>query len=424
MKFIFLIFFTVVTYINALDVTITDGQHVKTNILYSLSKNHPLEQEICQKIIKNFSILDRVNFYKTEFSFENFAQYRDRKIDFLLSLEISQDKTNQLLNIKMLSPWGASADTAAQDWPIFYARSYQIKKHDNLVDIANQITDDIADRVLCIKGFASYPLAYIHKNQNNLYTIKKVDITGDLEEILYQSQNPLISLVWAPDAKKLAFVELTNDGPAIKMIDRYTKKILLNIKEDYVAAPMFSKDNRFIFYISAPTGVGQVFKRDLIAGGIECLTLGQDWVSDINPGFDQYHLILSTNRSGLSQLYEFNTINKKYKRLTFSDHHAFNGILSDENQAMFYLAFNENEHRMRLLKRSFIDKNYEEITKEGYVESPVLAPTQSLIAYEQQFENESFIKIQSLFTQKEFILKKYTDGSRVSSPSWASQPGK
>jgi Tol biopolymer transport system component len=423
MRFIFLIFFSLITSIKALDVTITDGQHVKINILYSLGKNHQLEQEISQKIIKNFGVLDRVNFYKTEFSFQNFAQYRDKKMDFLLSLEIIQEKSNQLLNIKMLSPWGASADTAAQDWPIFYERSYQIKKTDHLTHIANQITDDIADRIICVKGFASYPLAYIYKSKDNTYSIKKTDITGDLEEVLYQSQNPLISLVWAPDAKKLAFVELTKNGPSIKIIDRYTKKISLTIKDQYVAAPMFSKDNRFIFYISAPTGIGQVFKRDLITGGIECLTLGQDWVSDINPGFDEYHLILSTNRSGLSQLYEFNTINKKYKRLTFSDHHAFNGILSQENQAMFYLAFNENEHRMRLLKRSFIDKNYDEITTEGYVESPVLAPAQSLIAYEQQFENESLIKIQSLFTLKEFVLKRYTDGSRVSSPSWASQPG-
>jgi Tol biopolymer transport system component len=189
----------------------------------------------------------------------------------------------------------------------------------------------------------------------------------------------------------------------------------------YVSSPVFSKDNRYLYYVAAPISVGQVFKKDLVTDYTEALTTGEDWMIDLSRGLDPYHLLVTADRSGGAQLYEFNILNKKFKRLTFSEAECSKGVLSLQNQAMFYSMLSATASI--LVKRSFVDKTYEAITlSEQGAESPTFPDARGLIAFEQLYNEHTVIVFKTLDSGKETMLIAAPKGD-YSCPSWASQPG-
>jgi hypothetical protein len=396
---VFYIFF-LSSFLFALDVTITDGQSGLTHLVINLKNNNLYENRIAQKIIANFDVLGRVSWLKTHGEQGSFAAYREQGVDFLLSLAVEQQDETQQLLVKLVSPWGASLQTSSDKWPVLLDKEFQFTTVEELLIIGNQVTDAVAEKALCVQGFASYPLAYVHRD--DLSQIIVTDLGGDLTQLLYETDAPLLSLTWSPDARQLAFIELTADGPVLKIIDRSQKKVRSLVSGYYVASPLFSHDQRYLYYVAAPVRVGQIFRRDLVTGATEALTTGQDWMIDMSIGYDDYHLLVTADRTGGAQLYEFNILTKKFKRLTFSEAECSKGILSSQNQAMFYSMLSDTV--TVLMKRSFLDKNYEAMTLVNGAEGATFPKAAGLIAFEHMEEGHSRIAFKSLYSGKEIKL--------------------
>ncbi|NBX72554.1 hypothetical protein EBQ91_06580 [bacterium] len=409
------------TYAWSLDVLITEAQQHKTSFLVAMTHQNKHENLVTDKLIKNFEILDTIQTIKAPGPLKEISYYRRNKIDFLVAITVDEKKLPYCVDIQLISPWGASLETERKQWPVMLSKKFEFHTEKDLQQITNQITDDIINRALCLQGFASYPIAYVYKKDKTKIVIS--DITGDLKTNLYECHYPILGLTWSPDGSKLAFIEVQDNGPVLKTVDRYKKIIQEHVRDMYVASPLFSNDSQSLYYVAAPYSVGQIFKKNLVTNNIEMLTVGQDWIIDINEGSDSYNLLVTADRIGTAQLYEFNILNKRFKRLTFNEDQCSKGFLSLKNKALFYTV--TTPAQTVLVKRSLTDKSFDStlVMSDHYAEGVTMPETQGIAVFEKTAQGQSVIIIKSMNSGLERVLFDQDGGGEYSSPSWASQPG-
>jgi hypothetical protein len=131
------------------------------------------EHMVTDKLIKNFEILDTIQSIKTQGSLKEISYYRTNKIDFLVTITVDEKQFPYRVAIQLISPWGAALETDMKEWPVMLNKTFEFKTEKDLQQITNQITDDIVSRALCLKGFASYPIAYVYKKDKTIPSCQK-----------------------------------------------------------------------------------------------------------------------------------------------------------------------------------------------------------------------------------------------------------
>jgi len=299
------------------------------------------------------------------------------------------------------------------------SKKYFFKNQLDLLSIANQWGDLLIEHVLGFQGSLSYPLAYVEYHELGYHLIVS-DIALNLYTSLYQTPFPIISLNWSPDAHYLAFIELKNSGSVLQILNIQTQEIRSLDGLSYISSPCFSKDGRHLYYISDQSGYHQLSQYHLETQKHEILTLDIDCLVDVNIGWDDYHLILSSNRAGSYQIYEFNLLNKKFKRLTFTYGECLNGILSEANHSLFYSLLTK-EHSL-LMRRSFVDHQTHYISIDGKAENMTAPPHPHIICFERMdnVQKKRIIVFKSLLNGRETVFDCAKD---CYNPCWSPQPG-
>ena len=360
---------------------------------------------------KSVSIIAPVNFI------ENIAEHPTATTDYLMTIEI--DNRKNLLTLNLCHLYQDSSQNTQCHHRAGLSKKYIFKNQSDLLGIANQWGDLLIEHMLGFKGSLSYPLAYV-ENSSEQYQIIISDMAMDLHTTLYQSTSPIISLNWSPDAYYLAFIELSNSGPILKIMNIQTQNIHSLEGFKYISSPSFSKDGHCLYYIAEQSGFNQLMQYNMENHKHEVLTLSKDWLVDVNAGWDDYHLILSIDRTGSTQIYEFNLLNKKFKRLTFTEEECIKGILSDANSSLFYSLLTKS-HSL-LMRRSFIDHQTHYVTIEGHAEGVTAPPNPHIICFERNSDAQGkrTIVFKSLLDGRETLFDSDKD---CYNPCWCPQPG-
>ncbi len=338
---------------------------------------------------------------------------RSEGADFVMTAEISLGQPKKIqLTLKRKDFWNSND-------ALF--KEYVFHNQPDLIAIANQWGDLLIEKTLGFKGALSYPLAYVEVSQDQIYQIILSDLAIDLRTTLYSALNPIISLAWSPDAHLLAFVEIHPEGPALKILN--IQSLQVHTLEDacFVCSPSFSKDGRFLYYLSGNNIESKIIKYNIHSQLKEVLVEHQGWFIDVQTSWDDYHLLISSNRTGTFQIYEYNILNKKFKRLTFSPYECVNGLLNASNDSLFYSLLTQG-HSL-LMRRSFSDHQTHYVTIEGEAEGITIPPVPHIIAFERTDyaqNGKKIIVFKSLLSGKETLLDCTND---CYNPCWAPQPG-
>jgi len=346
----------------------------------------------------------------------NFVQEisKNSVYDYVMAIDMLEDHQISL-SLRQVPLEGIGVE---KNNPI-YSKIFHIRDHKDLLCAANQWSDLVIEHIMGFQGALSYPLAFVELAADKYHIIMS-DPTMSFRLELYSSYSPIMNLTWSSDGGFLAFSEVTEIGSFIKIIHLKTQKVHQILSDGNASSPCFSKNGRDLYYIVHRDGVSEIIQYNLLTHQKDVLFSSMDWIADLSPGSDQFHLILASNRSGNFDVYEFNCLNKKFKRLTYSADPCVKGFMSYANKSLFYSMITKNG--TMLMKRSFEDHQTHYITVEGLSEGVVAPPHPHFIVFETKNveDGKRFLVFKSLIHNKEIAIESPWD---CYNPAWSPQSG-
>lgn len=413
MKRLWWMLFLCLSWVSALEVLVTQAHNYQAHLALCCADS--VSNPFLDILKKNLRFSGKVVIQDQENIFQSWQDYRQGGYDYLLVVN-THDKQKKI-TVELRSPWQSKGTPEKPEGAPRISKVFHYTSQTELRDIAHQLSDELIEMILGLKGFASHPIAYV-RSQPNLYQICMSDLYHENEKIIYQTQVPIAGLSWSPDGRAIAFVELEKNGAILKTIQCHSKKVQILAKNSYIASPVYSSDQKFIYFIALSGRIPQIFQYHLVTGGQQIITTDLAWILDLQPGSDPYHLLVSSERSGKYQIYEFDIISKKYKRLTFHQYPCISGVLNPQRQSLFFCEIADTKSLM--IERSFIESRSRYVTLLGEAEEMSFAPYSDLIVYEQTYHETSNIVIKSLQTGQEYVWEN-SDYVKLSKPCWAPQ---
>jgi Tol biopolymer transport system component len=399
------------TQVGALETILSPMQAPHNIVVYINEESSPL-----LKIIEdNLELTAQVVLNSEDELAGSWRDYRLKSYDYLLC--INTDKNTKKISVELRSIWLSQGTPQHPIGPALIAKSFECHASEEIRYIAHQISDEIVEMILGTAGFASYPIAYIASSDRQ-HQICLSDWTHSHDEVIYQTTSPISGLSWAPHGSSIAFVEMGPHNSSLKIIDLCSKKVTIVCDNSYIASPVFSSDN-CLYFIALSNRIPQIFEYNIIKSESKMITQDNFWIADLQQGPDRDHLLLSSDRSGIYQIYMFNIHSQKYTRLSFHPYPCISGLLNHKRKSIFFCEIADRKSFM--IERSFEDLCSRYVTFVGETEEMSFAPYQDLIVYEHTLQGYNNIVVKSLKTSQECIWVA-AEGWLYSKPCWSPRP--
>ena len=205
---------------------------------------------------------------------------------------------------------------------------------------AHYISDNIYQELTGIKGIFRTRLAFVTSERHGWRAYKFFlyvsDADGHNAVSVFTSQEQLMSPVWSPDMKKLAYVSYESGQPEI-IIQTLASAKRVNLGEHIGAAvsPDWSADGAYLAYVSSQHGNPDVYTLRLHDMQIKRVT---DHVAiDTEPSYmPDGTVIFTSDRSNGPQLYQSRPGNASPRRLTFNGpYNSDADVLADGTKISF-----------------------------------------------------------------------------------------
>ncbi len=276
------------------------------------------------------------------------------------------------------------------------AREQQIGRSQRIPNIrekdlraaAHLITDEIYKAYTGRGGAFQSKIAYVERTQPEpqrfRYRLMVADWDGYNAREITASWNPMLSPNWSPDSKKLAYVNLTNTGPIIRVVDLTTGRIEDIAKFKGVnTAPAWSPDGTKLAYSSSKHGSPDIFVYDTLTKTHQRIT--EHYAIDTEPAWGPRSetLLFTSNRSRKPQIFRYSLLDQSVTRMTFE---------GDENANASYDADGKNIVMVHdggnIVLMNAESSEMMWLTKAKFDESPSFSPNGDMVLYmtEQGFE--------------------------------------
>ena len=122
--------------------------------------------------------------------------------------------------------------------------------------LSHYVSDGIYEAITGIKGIASTKILYVSQSNNldSIYKLYVADADGANEQLLVKSPEPIISPVWSPDSKKVAYVSFETGIANVYIQDIFTgdresiikKRCLTCTSNEQISSPSWSPDGKYL----------------------------------------------------------------------------------------------------------------------------------------------------------------------------------
>src|SRR5690242_11947379 len=306
----------------------------------------------------------------TEGSNINYSEWRARLADALLvgSVQPRPDGRFEvrfrLHDVVKQAPLGGIAYTMSKE---------QIRA------TAHRIADFVYEKLTGEKGVFSTRIAYVVK-RGNRYELQIADADGAGAQTALASFEPIISPVWSPDGKRLAYVSFEAKKPVIYVhsIADGKRQVAANFKGSN-SAPAWSPDGSKLAVTLSREGGSQIFLMNPAGSGLRRLTSSS--AIDTEPRFspDGRFIYFTSDRGGSPQIYRMPANGGEPQRVTFEGSYNVSPRVSPDGKTLAYIARNEGKFQVALLDLS--NKQVTILTDSDRDESPSFSPNGRMILH-------------------------------------------
>ena len=291
-------------------------------------------------------------------------------------------------------------------------------KASQLRDLAHYISDYIFEKITGVPGVFSTKLIYVTTNRERTrFNLNYADADGAREQLIFTSDDPIISPAWSQDGKKVAYVSFENGHSEI-----FFQELSSGKRERVVAfegsnsAPAFSPDGTKLAFVHSKLGNPDIYVMDLATRKTERMT--NHYAIDTEPqwGVNGDTIYFTSSRAGGPQVYKLDTGSKAVTRVTYEGAYNARARITADGRKLVYV--HRSGERFHIASQDLKSGLVHILTSETKLdESPSVAPNGSMVIYAASEANRSILAAVSVDGDVKFRLpSKYGD---VREPAWS-----
>ena len=281
--------------------------------------------------------------------------------------------------------------------------------------LAHYVSDGIYEEITGIPGIASTKILYV--TQEKKYRLIVADADGENEQILLESDEPIISPAWSPDSRKVAYVSFETGMAKVFIQNIATGYRELALENDsQISSPSWSPDGKFLSLTLYQDGNAEIYILNLSNKNLTRLTnhYSIDTESSWSPRGSK--IIFTSGRSGSPQLYELDLkkFNAKPKRISFDGNYNAKASYLPNNEGIIFVHRSNTNFQIAL---RYFNENFIRVLTEAQMdESPSISPNGNVIVYAIKDDDKGLLAGVTLSGAR-FRLP--TTKGAVREPSWS-----
>ena len=246
--------------------------------------------------------------------------------------------------------------------------------------LAHYVSDGIYEEITGIPGISSTKILYV--TQEKKYRLIVADADGENEQILLESDEPIISPAWSPDSREVAYVSFETGMAKVFIQNIATGFRELALENDsQISSPSWSPDGKFLSLTLYQDGNAEIYILNLSNKNLTRLTnhYSIDTESSWSPRGSK--IIFTSGRSGSPQLYELDLkkFNAKPKRISFDGNYNAKASYLPNNEGIIFVHRSNTNFQIAL---RYFNENFIRVLTEAQMdESPSISPNGNVIVY-------------------------------------------
>lgn len=247
------------------------------------------------------------------------------------------------------------------------------------------------------------------------YDLVIADTDGRNEQMQVSSSEPIMSPVFSPDQRRLAYVSFQNDRSEIFVKDLYSDQIEKIASYPGInSAPAWSPDGHSLAFVLSKDGNPEIYVRDLRRPELLRVTFNQ--AIDTEPFWspDGQSLVFTSDRGQGTQIYQTDVLGGGARRLTVEGSYNACAKYSPDGRSLVFVHRDERgdfrialmdleSRRMRLLSEGPMD------------ESPAFAPNGDMILYTSKEGQQNILKTVSRNGRGQTVIRR---DAEYRQPTW------
>lgn len=266
--------------------------------------------------------------------------------------------------------------------------------------VAHQISDQIYQKLTHTKGAFDTLIAYVLvdndvDSKKRVYTLAVADSDGHAEQVILKSKKPIMSPVWSPNGKRLAYVSFEKNRSIIYMQELKSgkRKIIAEFK-GINSAPAWSPDGKRLAMTLSKDGNSEIYIMHLASAVLQRIT--NHYSIDTEPAWspDGRSLIFTSDRAGKPQIYQL-AVNQKGrsgnpKRLTYEGNYNAGASFSPDGKSLVLITRVQGSFRVGVFDMD--NRQLQILTRSSLDESPSFAPNGKMVLYATELRGRGILE--------------------------------